>query len=693
MARLATAPVCQPQPDADQLASLSGVAHPAGVRLNASSIAVLGAIAAEPGLSNQEVGERAGILSQTHAGEVVRRLRRLGLIVNVQAGRRPQRNAWQLTDAGERLAREIGCGRRVAPASVEPASRLNPRGVSIVRAIGGEPGLSNKEIGQRAGISHPAQIGELLRRLRESGLIVNAQPGRNPKANAWQLTSAGKELDTAMRDEFPGVLGNGRAPGGRLVAPESRDARERRDAPERLEQRFRDAEGALPAAFEDALAQADERVRGACEAGCGWLERVRLGLLALLELFDEQPELAMLLIVRSAQAGPALGRRRSEVLAWLARLLDGQPAATRAHPPLLTARAVVSGVAGALEEQLCSPRPGALVELAQSLMSFIVTPFLGAAAARRELSRPAVAAPALAARRSAQELLHGFSGRGMRHPLAPRVLHAIRAQPGLSNAQVAELTGVIDEGQMSRTLARLSRLGLVENSGETAHLPGRPNTWQLTSSGEQVESALRYEVALGEEQRALRRPPWGVTEQSVGTNGAVFQTPMGIAPAQAGAGGEHLPARGMARSRAYLRLVRLPAFALPVLHCVFRVIHRLLQIAAALLTSRLNKRCRAPYSIVPVECNPELSCLKDQAAPRCWMNMRPGVHKHRRPACEPGTQPGVSRLRASPAHCAEARGDLAPSPRNRCSRTGQMLDKSRHRTFLIARRSRGAGRR
>src|SRR5674476_1382765 len=81
-------------------------------------------------------------------------------------------------------------------------------------------------------------------------------------------------------------------------------------------------------------------------------------------------------------------RRRGEVLDSLARVLDDERAPARGYPPPLTAQAVLSGVLGVLHERLLKPDPGALVELCNPLMSFIVLPFLGVRAARRELSRP-----------------------------------------------------------------------------------------------------------------------------------------------------------------------------------------------------------------------------------------------------------------------------------------------------------------
>ena len=137
------------------------------------------------------------------------------------------------------------------------------------------------------------------------------------------------------------------------------------------------------------MALAAEAAGSAFRAQHGWVDGVRAGLVALLELFDEEPVLARYLVVGSAQAGPAVLARRREVLERVAVLLDDERAPARAYPPPLTAHAVASGVLGVLSARLSEPEPGVLAELAGPLMSFTVMPFLGARAARRELRRPA----------------------------------------------------------------------------------------------------------------------------------------------------------------------------------------------------------------------------------------------------------------------------------------------------------------
>ncbi len=204
----------------------------------------------------------------------------------------------------------------LAHAPIVGGVRLNHRCVWVLQIIGAEPGLSNKEIARRAGIVERSHSSELLARLRRLGLIRNMQPDPTPAVpNAWQLTRSGRELERAIHHELPGA--------GGLRGPRSKPARKpiaRTPAARRPADMFSvpeplaDREAAVLAAFEQALEQVGERVRAAYAGQEGWLERIRAGLTALLELFDEQPQLARLCLVESAQAGAVVLARRAQVL-------------------------------------------------------------------------------------------------------------------------------------------------------------------------------------------------------------------------------------------------------------------------------------------------------------------------------------------------------------------------------------------
>lgn len=121
-----------------------------------------------------------------------------------------------------------------------------------------------------------------------------------------------------------------------------------------------------------------------------WTDRVRASLAALLELFEEEPRLAQLCVIDSMTVGRSAAARRQAILGAVARAIDEGRALCRGHePPPVTAEAVLAGTLGAIHGRLLQSDPGPLTELLNPLMSFIVLPYGGVAAARRELSRPA----------------------------------------------------------------------------------------------------------------------------------------------------------------------------------------------------------------------------------------------------------------------------------------------------------------
>lgn len=70
-----------------------------------------------------------------------------------------------------------------------------------------------------------------------------------------------------------------------------------------------------------------------------------------------------------------------------------------------------------------------------------------------------------------------------------RVLAAIAAQPGCSNREVSEAAGITDQGQVSKLLRRLERLGLIAN--DLADYKLRPsNAWRLTDKGQRFKVAI-----------------------------------------------------------------------------------------------------------------------------------------------------------------------------------------------------------
>lgn len=263
---------------------------------------------------------------------------------------------------------------------------------------------------------------------------------------------------------------------------------------------FEDRADCLLAAIDHALALAGERAAAAYGSRERWADRVRAGLTALLEFFDEEPQIARLCVVESSAAGPAALARRGEVLDQLARVLDDGRVLARRQPPPLTAEGLVGGALSVVGARIVRGGPERLVELVNPLMSMIVLPYRGELAARKQLTRAPEQSPPAPA--PAPHPLESLPMRITYRTLA--VLAAISAEPGLSNFQVSERAGIADKGQISRLLARLSDHGLTENTGGGQPM-GAANAWHLTARGREVEGAMRRALLDAGRSRAAGR--------------------------------------------------------------------------------------------------------------------------------------------------------------------------------------------
>jgi AcrR family transcriptional regulator len=255
---------------------------------------------------------------------------------------------------------------------------------------------------------------------------------------------------------------------------------------------FVDLEDCFLAAFEQSLARGREVAVAAFAAEDGWRSGMRAALLATLAAMEQERGLARLCVIDSLGAGPRVVERREQALAEIACAIDGgRAAAIRARPMPLTADALAGGVAELLHVSLRRENHVPLTDLLGSLMSIIVLPYLGPAAARQEFN-----APAPRARRAAPVVLpEGVRDlpalREMRVTYRTvRVLSAIAQTPGASNRMVSIDAGVIDQGQISKLLSRLENLGLVENTRNNHDTKGH-NAWHLTELGVRVQRATR----------------------------------------------------------------------------------------------------------------------------------------------------------------------------------------------------------
>jgi AcrR family transcriptional regulator/DNA-binding MarR family transcriptional regulator len=256
---------------------------------------------------------------------------------------------------------------------------------------------------------------------------------------------------------------------------------------------FADREDCFLAAFEQAISQVGVVMQEAYELEPGWRDGVRSGLAALLMFFEDEPRLARLSVVEALGAGPRVLERRAQVLEELAEVVDRGRFVTSAvrEPPEVAAEGVVGAVFAVLHTRLLEDDKARLAELLGSLMNMVVLPYLGARAASRELSRPAPEIRSDRSRPAHARSRDPLDGLNMRLTYRTvRVLVVIAQHPGANNREIAEGSGIVDQGQISKLLTRLARLNLVQNTGEGQE-KGASNAWHLTPRGAQVERATR----------------------------------------------------------------------------------------------------------------------------------------------------------------------------------------------------------
>jgi AcrR family transcriptional regulator len=263
---------------------------------------------------------------------------------------------------------------------------------------------------------------------------------------------------------------------------------------------FEDCESALMSALEEAVARASARVGAVYDANQPWRERIRTSLVALLGFFEDEPTTAHLLVVGSHAAGREADQLRVRIFDQIVAAIDGARGETKSASGLspLTAEGIVGAVLFVIHRRVTEAdaeaeantkadsgaHARALMELVNPLMSLIVLPYFGGAAARAESKRPAVVP------QPARQPSGSLSGLDIRLTYRTmRVLSAIATRPGSSNRDVGRAADAADPGQISKLLTRLQRLGLIENR-QAGGPKGMPNAWALTLKGAEVERAI-----------------------------------------------------------------------------------------------------------------------------------------------------------------------------------------------------------
>jgi DNA-binding MarR family transcriptional regulator len=242
-------------------------------------------------------------------------------------------------------------------------------------------------------------------------------------------------------------------------------------------------------AYDQGVARIARLVEEATSCAHGWHDRVQAALSALLVFFDDEPGWACLLLDESRPDAEQEFERRQQPLQPLARVLvtatqaEKESSAWFVPRPELTAELVIGGIASVLRTRIHEARHDPLVEMAPSLMAFIIAHYPGLSANMNAQGTGAATSAGSQLQRLPVRVTYRTT----------RVLAAIGDSPGLSNRDIAESAGLTDEGQTSRLLRRLEQRGLVENVG-LGHTHGGANAWLLTPYGERVLAATRHSL-------------------------------------------------------------------------------------------------------------------------------------------------------------------------------------------------------
>jgi AcrR family transcriptional regulator/DNA-binding MarR family transcriptional regulator len=274
---------------------------------------------------------------------------------------------------------------------------------------------------------------------------------------------------------------------------------------------FSDREDCLFDVLIEASAWITTELAGADLDDLPWRERIRTGLWIILSFFDREPELARLCVVGSARGGAQVLAWREEILERLIAIVDeGRLQNERAAKvPPLTAEGTVGAVLAILQRRLLDPEGEPVSALLNPLVASIVLPYLGHAKAANELGRSEPGGADFSGRPDTAGMKTSRPARFASgdDPLkdvpmrltyrTARVLEAAAQYPGASNRLIGEHADIYDQGQVSKLLARLERLGLLRNSG-AGHAKGEPNAWRLTELGERVTRQLALDTDVQE---------------------------------------------------------------------------------------------------------------------------------------------------------------------------------------------------
>jgi AcrR family transcriptional regulator len=153
---------------------------------------------------------------------------------------------------------------------------------------------------------------------------------------------------------------------------------------------FEDKHECFLAAYDMVTERILDEVIANCDGEQAWLERVRIGLTTIVEMFALDPQLARTAIVEVAAAGADARQRHWNAITRFTEFLeDGEELAGGRELPDNIALMAAGAVSGLIFDELLTGRAERLPQLLPDLLFALLVPYIGPGAATEEMRRAA----------------------------------------------------------------------------------------------------------------------------------------------------------------------------------------------------------------------------------------------------------------------------------------------------------------
>ncbi len=153
---------------------------------------------------------------------------------------------------------------------------------------------------------------------------------------------------------------------------------------------FEDKHECFLAAYDMVTERVLDEVVANCDGEQAWLERVRIGLTTIVEMFALDPQLARTAIVEVAAAGADARQRHWNAITKFTEFLeDGEELTGGRELPDNIALMAAGAVSGLIFDELLTGRAERLPQLLPDLLFALLVPYIGPGAATEEMRRAA----------------------------------------------------------------------------------------------------------------------------------------------------------------------------------------------------------------------------------------------------------------------------------------------------------------